>query len=230
MVKPKVKSSLLVSRILTRVRQQSSVQLLIRVAAGYTEKSFTWTVKCNPDCSAPYALHIVNALGQGQELTNGGFWGIYYWIAPENAASSTSSSTSSSTTKSTSTSSTTTSKSGTASSTAGSGQNNQGKSSSDGKTIGIGVGVGVGVAAILIASALFWWRRRHRKTKEANTNFTPVATNDPGAAIRWGESWQPMSEVSGISRLPAEAPGNVKSPIEAPSHRDPYELPTDRYK
>jgi hypothetical protein len=87
--------------------------------------------------------------------------------------------------------------------------------SSDGTTIGVGVGVGVGVALVCISSVLIFYRRYHRKTKDAFTNPASAiaVSNDPRSATQWFESSQahpaqPMSEVSGVG---------IHKPVESPS-------------
>ena len=190
--------------------------------AGYTGTSFKWTVACNPDCNAPFVLHVVNAQGNSSALTNGGFWSIYFWVAPSSTASPTSSSTSPTTASSTTTSqSRSTRAASTSATSSGSGDNG---GSSDGTTIGVGVGVGVGVALVLIAGALFFWRRYHRKTKHAYTDPSSAVPSDPGSSMQWSGSFQAhppqmMSEVSGFG---------IRKPVEAPSFRDLYELPTSQ--
>ncbi len=219
MAKPKVKFSLLVSPKIVVIGRTSASNACI---AGYTGNSFKWAVSCNPNCDAPFVLHVVNAQGNSSDLLGGGFWSIYFWVAPANSASSTSSSASqtsaSSATSSQSRSTTAASASATKSGSGG----DPGGWSNKGTTIGVGVGVGVGVALVLIAGGLFFWRSHHRKTHHAYNSPSATVPSDPGASMQWSGMYpsHPPQEMSGV-------PGHeIPKPVEVPAYRDPYELPT----
>jgi len=137
--------------------------------------TFSWVASCDPDCNAPYELHIVNSRGSSYEVTQEGFWSDYFWIRASSPPGTTSTTTSA---KSTTTAplaissapSTTSTQAPPITSTSGtvSPSPSPAETKSNGLSTGVTVGISIGAGAIVLCTiglGVFYCAFRNRREK-----------------------------------------------------------------